>query len=213
MPRSGPGTIYPVVGQLQLNQVCPIVGRNADNSWWSIECGTGLSGWLSDTVLRTVADPDRLPILVVPPPAVVAPPAVSQPPAQVFSGWKSSYFTNRDLFGAAAVVQDVADINFNWGTGSPHPTVPADNFSARYERRINFAPGNYRLTARYDDGVRVYLDGQPIINLWVDGYKEQTRRLSGLAEGYHGVRIEFYERAGTAQIRVLWQLVSAGGIQ
>ncbi len=75
--RSGPGTIYPVVGQLQLNQVCPIIGRNADNSWWNVECGTGVGGWLSDTVVRTVADPARLPILVVPPPAVVQPPAVA----------------------------------------------------------------------------------------------------------------------------------------
>ena len=30
--------------------------------------------------------------------------------------------------------------------------VTDDNFSARYERTINFAPGNYRFTSRHDDG-------------------------------------------------------------
>lgn len=197
--RSGPGTIYPVVGQLQQNQACPIAGRNADNSWWNLECGNGVSGWISDTVVRTVADPDRLPVLIVPPPAAV------QPPTPTFNGWKASYFTNRDLFGTPVVVQDVADINFNWGSGSPNPSIPADNFSARYERRINFSPGNYRFTARYDDGVRVYIDGALIIDDWTPGsWRESSadRTLSG----EHDVTVEYFEATGQAALQFSWSI-------
>ena len=50
--RAGPGTAYPVTGELKKNQVCPITGRNADNSWWQIDCANGVSGWISDSVVR-----------------------------------------------------------------------------------------------------------------------------------------------------------------
>ena len=201
--RSGPGTAYPAVGQLQLNQVCPIVGRNSDNSWWKLECANALEGWVSDTVVRTVADPDRLPVLVVAPPPVIAQP--SQPAAQVYNGWKASYFTNNSLVGSPAVVQDVADINFSWGSGSPHPSIPSDNFSARYERTINFAPGNYRFTSRHDDGARVYLDGQLIIDDWNVG-SSRERVADRTLSGNHQLTVEYFEATGSASIQFSWAI-------
>ena len=201
--RSGPGTVYPTVGQLSLNQVCPIAGRNADNSWWMIECAS-LDGWISDTVVRTVADPNRLPVLVVPPPTIVQPPAVPSQP-QTFAGWKASYFTNANLTGTPAVVQDVADINFNWGTGSPNPAIPSDYFSARYERTVNFAPGNYRFTARYDDGVRVYIDGQLIIDDWNAG-SDRTRVADRTLSGNHAIVVEYFEATQFALLQFSWAI-------
>ena len=208
--RSGPGTGYTVTGQLVLNQVCPITGRVADNTWWQIDCASGVAGWISDSIVRTVADSDRIPIIAVAapqPPAVVAPPQPVQP---VYNGWKASYFANRSLQGVPVVVQDVAEINFGWGTGSPHPSVPSDNFSATYERTINFASGNYRFTATYDDGVRVYLDGQLIIDDWHDG---SVRSLSAdrTLNGNHSLRVEYYEATGNASLSFGWAIVSGGG--
>ena len=47
--RKGPGTNYPVIGQLQQNDVVEISGKNADSSWLQIVYPTGTigRGWIS----------------------------------------------------------------------------------------------------------------------------------------------------------------------
>ena len=197
--RSGPGTAYSVVGELKQNQVCPITGRNSDNSWWLLDCANGVAGWISDTVVRTVADPDSIPIIAVRPPAVV------QPPTPVYTGWKASYFNNQTLSGAPAVVQDVAEINFNWGTGSPNPAVQSDYFSARYERTVNFASGNYRFSASYDDGARVYIDGQLIIDDRNQG-SLRTKTADRTLSGNHAITVEYFEDTGLASLAFSWAI-------
>ena len=200
--RSGPGTSYPVTGQLKQNQVCPITGRNSANSWWQIDCASGVSGWISDSVVRTVADPEGIPVIAVAPPAVVL------PPTPVYNGWKASYFNNPSLQGAPAIVQDVAAINFNWGTGSPHPAVQSDNFSARYERTINFAQGNYRFSASYDDGIRVYIDGQLIIDDWNAG-SARTSTADRTLSGNHAITVEYFESTGLASLSFSWAIIDS----
>ena len=44
--------------------------------------------------------------------------------------------------------------------------VPADNFSARWTRRVPFEDGLYRFSARADDGIRVWIDGETLIDQW-----------------------------------------------
>jgi hypothetical protein len=54
-------------------------------------------------------------------------------------------------------------VDWDWGNG---PAEWPDHFSTRFERTINFNPGTYRFVARADDGVRVFIDNQPIIDQW-----------------------------------------------
>jgi uncharacterized protein YgiM (DUF1202 family) len=42
--RSGPGTDYPVVGQLEPGESAAVIGRNGDSSWWQIDLAGG--GWV-----------------------------------------------------------------------------------------------------------------------------------------------------------------------
>jgi len=51
--RRGPGTSFPVVGQLRINESLPIIGRNADGSWWQVRTVTGTS-WVAASVSVTV---------------------------------------------------------------------------------------------------------------------------------------------------------------
>ena len=92
-------------------------------------------------------------------------------------------------------------MNFNWGLGSPDSTVPTDNFSARWTGTLTLPGGNFRFWVRADDGVRVWLDNMLIHDEWSDGFKEVSTPVSGLASGYHPVRVEYYDRQGLAQIR------------
>ena len=78
--------------------------------------------------------------------------------------WQASYWNNISLSGTPAREETVAHINFDWGYGSPHPTVATEGFSARWKRYIEVEAGAYRFSATGDDGIRVYVDDRLIIN-------------------------------------------------
>ena len=43
--RSGPGTVYPVIGQAKAGQTYPVAGKSADGEWLVINLG-GKPGWV-----------------------------------------------------------------------------------------------------------------------------------------------------------------------
>ena len=193
--RTGPGTNYESVGGLNAGTACTITGRNADNSWWQVQCPSGLNGWVYDPLVDVTGNAGAAPIVPVPPP----PPPPTPPPPTSFYGWKAEYFANRDLTGAPALVQDVPEVNFNWGGGGP-PGLPADNFSARFTRTINFNPGTYRFRARSDDGVRVFIDNQIAIDQWYIGSANTEFTADRSMYGNQTVRIEYFEADGNAEL-------------
>ncbi len=116
--------------------------------------------------------------------------------------WRAEYFNNRDLVGSPVHVATVRELNFNWANGSPARNVPSDNFSARFTQYRSFAGGTYRWVAQVDDGIRIYVDDQLVINEW----REQSYRTFvgdvNISPGMHTVRIEFQEYGGSAALRV-----------
>jgi hypothetical protein len=136
----------------------------------------------------------------------VAPPPTPAPPT-TFSGWRSTFFAGRDLVAPILLTTDEASVNFNWGNGSP-PGVPADNFSARFERTLNLAYGNYELAVTMDDGARVYVDDSLIINAWNAG-PARTRTAQLVLSGSRRFRIEYFEASGAAQMQFTLNLISS----
>jgi len=99
------------------------------------------------------------------------------------------------LQGTPVIVRNDPDINFNWGSGSPDPLVPADNFSARWTRTLDFQSGMYRFSIRGDDGLRVFVDDNLIINEWraAEAFPPTYTADVNLTGGKHAIRIEYYE--------------------
>ncbi len=123
--------------------------------------------------------------------------------------WLGQYYNNRDLSGQPAMTRSDAAINFNWGTGSPAPAVNADNFSVRWTQSLSLAAGRYRFTASFDDGVRVWVNGQRIIDSWQDG---RLRTVSGevnVPGGNVPVEVQYFEHLDQAQVNVTWQQLSS----
>ena len=120
--------------------------------------------------------------------------------AQTTNAWTGSYFNNADLQGEPTLTRIDANIDFSWGNVSPAPNIPADNFSARWTRWLYMdAAGAWTFTTTTDDGVRLYIDD----NLVIDGWSDQSLRTRtvtlNLTQSYHLVRMEFVERTGNAQ--------------
>lgn len=78
--------------------------------------------------------------------------------------WNGTYYNTSDFTGPAVATVTDTNINKNWGTNAPLTSVNADNFSVRWTTNIYLLPGNYRIDVHADDGVRVYLDNQIVIN-------------------------------------------------
>lgn len=119
--------------------------------------------------------------------------------------WRGEYFNNTSLAGPPALVRDDTDIDFNWGWGSPDWRVSSDYFSARWTRTVSFdTSGTYTFYARSDDGVRVWVDGWLVIDGWYDHAPLTFSGNRWLTAGDHNIRVEYYERAGTAEIKFWW---------
>jgi len=67
--RSGPGTVYTAIGALTTGASAPVIGKNADSSWWviSFPAGPGGQGWVSGSVVTGSCIPATLAIVAAPP--------------------------------------------------------------------------------------------------------------------------------------------------
>jgi hypothetical protein len=132
-------------------------------------------------------------------------PAVSDPT------WQATYWNNAALSGGPALVRSDANLDFNWGTGSPDPAIPNDEFSARWTRYLYLEAGLYRFTATADDGVRVFVNDRQIIDGWFDHEERSFAADLRLETSHHLVRVEYYERADRASVRLNWERIGDGG--
>ena len=72
------------------------------------------------------------------------------------ASWQATYWNNKTLSGTPVLQRSEADLNKDWGDGTPDPLLDKDLFSARWTRSINFPTSSaYRFTATTDDGMRV----------------------------------------------------------
>jgi hypothetical protein len=114
--------------------------------------------------------------------------------------WKGEYFANPTFAGLPTLTRDDAAISFDWGQGAPANGLPADNFSVRWTRTLNFAADTYRFSLRADDGVRLWIDGVLQIDEWHDSNGQTYTRDVSLGAGNHNLRIEYFENGGGASI-------------
>jgi len=130
--------------------------------------------------------------------------------AAAASGLRGQYYNdpgNGTHFAALRTTRVDATVNFDWATGTPASGVTADNFSARWTGRVE-APvtGNYRFTTVSSDGIRLWVNGQLVVNNWTD--HSTTTNTSAAISLTAGVRytitLEYYERAGSAVARLQW---------
>jgi hypothetical protein len=121
-----------------------------------------------------------------------------------YPNWKGSYWSNVELRGEPALVQNEGQIDFSWGSGAAAAGLPVDRWSARWERWVDFAPGTYTFSAQADDGVRFYLDGQLLIDEW-PASGQVTYTVERELSGRHYLQVEYYEDGGLALVRFGWE--------
>jgi hypothetical protein len=125
------------------------------------------------------------------------------------NGLTGQYFNdpgNGTHFGTLILTRGDPTVNFTWA-GSPAAGVGADNFSARWTGRVE-APvtGSFRFSTVSDDGTRLWVNGQLVINNWTDhAATTNTSAAIALTAGVrYTITLEFYEKAGSAVAKLQW---------
>jgi hypothetical protein len=123
------------------------------------------------------------------------------------SGLTGEYFDNRDFTNLVTTRRD-ATVNFDWGSGTPSGTAltSPDTFSVRWTGRV-LAPvtGSYTFTTTSDDGVRLWVNNQLIINNFTDHGATDNNGVINLTAGVHyDIQMEFYENGGLAVAQLSW---------
>jgi len=81
--------------------------------------------------------------------------------------------------------------------------LPADNYSVRWSRTLTLDAGVYEFSASADDGIRVAVDGQMVIDEWHAGAADRVYKAQrALLGGQHLIVVTYYEAAGDASVRM-----------
>ena len=132
------------------------------------------------------------------------PTATATPALKELDGWRKEYYGNQELVGPPARVETDDKIDEQFGSGRP-PGLSGDHFSIRWERIVTMDGGLYRFTLQKDNGARVWLNGQLILDHWDDCcYEVSHTAESPLIAGDHRIRVEYFERTGHARIKFSW---------
>lgn len=120
-------------------------------------------------------------------------------------GLKGEYFDNED-FTKPALTRIDPRIDFTWGLGSPHPSMDPDYFSVRWTGWVEpESGGTWSFHVVSDDGVRLWVDGRPIIDDWkVRGTQERTGSIELEAGKKVEIRLEYFDCVSVAQVHLSW---------
>jgi hypothetical protein len=121
------------------------------------------------------------------------------------TGLQGDYYDNMD-FTALTLTRTDPTVNFDWGTGSPNPSIGVDTFSVRWTGQIETPfSQTYTFYTVSDDGVRLWLNGQLIIDNWTDHAPTENSGAVTLAGGQrHNIQMDFYENGGGALAQLSW---------
>ncbi len=127
--------------------------------------------------------------------------------------WRASLYRSKVFSGEPAARRRDRDINFDWGLDSPlGDAMPVDFFSVRWdtcmvlERAVAI---EFLLVS--DDGARVFVDGDRVVNNWGSHRARQARGARVLDPGVHHVQVLYYDQRGPAQVH-LTATVDGGAI-
>jgi hypothetical protein len=128
-------------------------------------------------------------------------PRESQDPVQ----WYARYWGNRDLAGEPILLlnEGTGMLNRDWADEGPGYGLPGDRFSGHFERQALLVCGTYRFRLHSDDGARLWVDDQLLLDTWFKPVGEYEASID-LDSGFHQMQIEYHEESGAAAISLTW---------
>jgi glucose/arabinose dehydrogenase len=121
------------------------------------------------------------------------------------TGLRGEYYDNIDFTNLKLTRTD-ATINYDWGTGSPDASIGVDTFSVKWTGQIEAKYNEtYTFFSTTDDGVRVKINNQLVIDRFVDQPPTVASGAIALQAGQkYDIEIDYYENGGGAVAKLEW---------
>jgi hypothetical protein len=120
-------------------------------------------------------------------------------------GLQGTYYDNQDFSGKSISRVD-RQINFNWSNGSPDAAIAADSWSTRWTGQVQAQyDQTYTFHTRSDDGVRLWVNGQLLIDQWKGQSPTEYSGSIDLKAGQrYDIKLEYLEVMGAAEVQLSW---------
>lgn len=127
------------------------------------------------------------------------------------SGLRGDYFRGLSTEGDPVATRIDPQVQFHWTFGAPAPGVANDWYAVRWTGAVRIPPGaSQRLAIEGDDGYRLWIDGELVLDRWEKGTWGTQEAPIELAGGtQHAIRLEFHEGVGNGRIRLMWRSADA----
>ncbi len=125
------------------------------------------------------------------------------------AGLLGQYWSNQvaTFNGAPALTRTDAVINFNWGGTGPDPSVGSSNYTIKWTGMVQPQFNEtYTFYTSSDDGVRLYVNGQLLINAFVsEAPSLWSANIPLKAQQYYNIEMDyFHETGGGAGAALYW---------
>lgn len=122
-----------------------------------------------------------------------------------FAGLRGEYYHNADFTSLAFLRLD-PQVEFDWGGGSPRADVDGNSFSVRWTGTVTARYSEtYTFYTISDDGIRLWINDQLIINNWGDHAPTENSGQIAMQAGVPvSLKLEYYENGGGAVARMHW---------
>ena len=120
-------------------------------------------------------------------------------------GLKGDYY-NGKAFTLLKYSRVDPQLNFNWGESTPGSPITVDNFSVRWTGYVQPRyTGTYTFYIKSDNGRRVWVNDQLIIDKWISDWDSIYTGTINLTEmTKYKIKVEYFEEAGGANMLLQW---------
>lgn len=122
------------------------------------------------------------------------------------TGLLAEYYANDKNFKASPVLTRVdPTVDFEWSMGASDPQLPVDHFSARWTGKVMpYRSGTYTFYVASDDGVRLWIDDELLIDQWILARDEYAATKELTAFKIYDIRLEYFEASLGAMVSLSW---------
>jgi len=129
------------------------------------------------------------------------------------TGLFGEYYSDTS-FGTLVLTRTDSLIDFDWGLGSPDVLIPDEEFSVRWTGTVQPRYTEaYTFTTTADDGIRLWVNGDLLIDDWNPHPPEEHSGQTAVAltaGQQYTITLEYFEDSLTAEVQLEWQSARQG---
>lgn len=187
-----------------------VVGINAGNSEFGDYSGIPANAPVS--ILQGIKDKVGNKVKIVYAPWKSAMDGKEMISARYFpGGLKTEYFTNMELSGTPRIRAEEW-VNFEPANQAPDPFIPSFPISIRWSGKLRpEVSGDYTIYYTADDGSRLFINGEKLIDAWVErSIATDSVSLHLEAGKEYDIRAEYFNNRDNAVARLYWKIPDIG---